>query len=323
MFHRSMPTPIKSHQRPSHPMIAAHRGRSVAAATRALALAALLVVLATALGLSALAATQRGLDASSAIQAATGVGGAIVALRAALWSLVAALVSAADGTSRFAQRAEAALRERAPLLARRLLIGAAGASLVLAPLPASAVVWSPDGAATAVADAPAAVNSQERAAAGAAQEAAGSAQEAAAAPASATHASAHPLAWPTPAARPEPTSARTPPQKRVQREARVPARAAAQSPTFPHASTEATSRTTGTRATVGPGDTLWGLTAAALPHASDADLVAAWPELHALNRDVIGADPHLLTPGSRLEIPAARHDGRAFDTSTTTRPESR
>ncbi|MGP7959903.1 LysM peptidoglycan-binding domain-containing protein [Sanguibacter sp. A247] len=299
-----MPPPIESPQRPSTPSETDHRGRSVGAAVRALVLAVVLLGLAAGLALSAFSAAQRGLDASTAVQTAAGAAGAIVAFRASLWSLVAALVSAADGTSRCAQRAEAALRERAPLLARRLLIGAAGASLVLAPLPASAVAWSSDGTASGAAAA-------EAAAAGA------PGSEAAASAASA----AQLLAWPSQAApttsatesapslTPTQTTARTP------RPARTAAPAAARTETAPRAS--------GTRVTVHAGDTLWGLAAAALPHASQADLVAAWPELHEHNRKAIGSNPHLLMPGTRIEIPAATDDGRTFNTSDTTRPEHR
>lgn len=55
------------------------------------------------------------------------------------------------------------------------------------------------------------------------------------------------------------------------------------------------------------GDTLWSLAAARLgPGATDLEIARAWPRWHAANTDVIGADPHHLLPGTRLEPP--QHD---------------
>lgn len=60
----------------------------------------------------------------------------------------------------------------------------------------------------------------------------------------------------------------------------------------------------GTELTVRPGDTLWSLSAARLgPFASDVDIALDWPRLYQANRDVIGANPHLLRPGQILRIP--------------------
>lgn len=54
------------------------------------------------------------------------------------------------------------------------------------------------------------------------------------------------------------------------------------------------------------GDTLWDLAAAALPPpASEAGIARAWPRWHAVNRAVIGTDPHLLHPGQVLHAPPA------------------
>ncbi|WP_051533131.1 LysM peptidoglycan-binding domain-containing protein [Arthrobacter sp. 9MFCol3.1] len=56
--------------------------------------------------------------------------------------------------------------------------------------------------------------------------------------------------------------------------------------------------------TVRSGDSLWSIAAAALgPLASDADIARVWPRLYAGNRNVIGADPHLLRPGQVLVLP--------------------
>jgi resuscitation-promoting factor RpfA len=53
------------------------------------------------------------------------------------------------------------------------------------------------------------------------------------------------------------------------------------------------------------GDTLWAIAARHLPDgAGDAAIAAAWPAWFAFNRDRIGADPHLLHPGTRLRVPA-------------------
>ena len=60
----------------------------------------------------------------------------------------------------------------------------------------------------------------------------------------------------------------------------------------------------GTEVTVRPGDSLWSLSAARLgPFASDVDIALDWPRLYQANRDIIGANPHLLRPGQILRIP--------------------
>jgi len=60
---------------------------------------------------------------------------------------------------------------------------------------------------------------------------------------------------------------------------------------------------------VRPGDTLWDLAEADLQGRTgaapaDAQVAAAWPRWWAANRDAVGADPHLLHPGTRLTPPA-------------------
>ncbi len=58
--------------------------------------------------------------------------------------------------------------------------------------------------------------------------------------------------------------------------------------------------------TVRAGDSLWLITARRLgPRASAAEIAAQWPRWYAANRDVIGADPALLTPGQVLRAPPA------------------
>jgi hypothetical protein len=56
------------------------------------------------------------------------------------------------------------------------------------------------------------------------------------------------------------------------------------------------------------GDTLWGIAAAHLPASSTTDDVdRAWRALYADNRSQIGADPDLITPGTRLRLPPTPH----------------
>lgn len=61
---------------------------------------------------------------------------------------------------------------------------------------------------------------------------------------------------------------------------------------------------TGATVTVRPGDSLWSIAARQLPPgASDAAVARTSALLHRLNRDVIGADPDLIHPGQRLQLP--------------------
>jgi nucleoid-associated protein YgaU len=49
---------------------------------------------------------------------------------------------------------------------------------------------------------------------------------------------------------------------------------------------------------VSPGDTLWDIAARRLGAGS------SWPAIYALNRDVIGPDPGVISPGQRLVLPS-------------------
>ena len=61
---------------------------------------------------------------------------------------------------------------------------------------------------------------------------------------------------------------------------------------------------------VRPGDTLWDIAAGELPpESTDADRADAWRRWYAENRSVIGADPDLLLPGTRLHPPSAHREG--------------
>ena len=56
-----------------------------------------------------------------------------------------------------------------------------------------------------------------------------------------------------------------------------------------------------------PGDTLWDVAAAHLPRGgrSAARIDRYWRWIHAANRGVLGDDPHLIHPGTRLVLPPA------------------
>ncbi len=66
---------------------------------------------------------------------------------------------------------------------------------------------------------------------------------------------------------------------------------------------------------VAPGDCLWTIARDHLPRgASDGDVAAAWPRWWRDNRVVIGPDPGLIHPGTRLVVPLRF---RSTGTSTT------
>lgn len=55
--------------------------------------------------------------------------------------------------------------------------------------------------------------------------------------------------------------------------------------------------------TVQPGECLWHIAAAELGTTDEAAVAAAWPRWHALNAEIIGADPSLIHPGQVLLVP--------------------
>lgn len=62
--------------------------------------------------------------------------------------------------------------------------------------------------------------------------------------------------------------------------------------------------TTAGEVTVRPGDTLWDLAAATLPHsATETEIDRRWRQIYQHNRSAIGADPDLIRPGQRLALP--------------------
>lgn len=58
-------------------------------------------------------------------------------------------------------------------------------------------------------------------------------------------------------------------------------------------------------ALVGPGDSLWSITSELLAHPTRRRVASAWPRLYAANRAVLGSDPDLIRPGTRLAVPAS------------------
>ncbi len=62
----------------------------------------------------------------------------------------------------------------------------------------------------------------------------------------------------------------------------------------------------GAEVVVRRGDTLWAIARERLgAGASDVEVAREWPRWYAANRDVIGDDPDLVLPGTRLRVPAA------------------
>ena len=61
-----------------------------------------------------------------------------------------------------------------------------------------------------------------------------------------------------------------------------------------------------------PGDTLWDVAAAHLPRGSRSPgrIDRYWRRIHAANRGVLGDDPHLIHPGTRLVLPPADASAR-------------
>jgi len=64
--------------------------------------------------------------------------------------------------------------------------------------------------------------------------------------------------------------------------------------------------------TVEPGDTLWDIAATHLQPTkrSPARVQRYWQQIYRANRPAIGADPDLIHPGTRLDVPSFRSEGR-------------
>jgi hypothetical protein len=103
-----------------------------------------------------------------------------------------------------------------------------------------------------------------------------------------------------------PTTARTP-------QVPLPSWASGQRPSKQPSAEPAAPAVGKTTHTVRPGDTLWDIAAAHLPAGAsrtNATIDAYWRQIWHANRAVVGADPNLIFPGARLEIPAYHPDPR-------------
>ncbi|MEO7260559.1 MAG: LysM domain-containing protein [Jatrophihabitantaceae bacterium] len=172
-----------------------------------------------------------------------------------------------------------------PAVLRRVVVAAAGTSILISPVtacaePAASGASAPTG------------NSVGPAPAGALRlpmDLPGSKLDSSTAPPSAAPPSAMPpLGWPTdpavPATGPGHTAAAPKP--------------AASKPANPRP------QESGDRVSVRPGDSLWSIAARRLGAAPTATRIQAeWPRWYAVNRQLIGADPDLLRPGASLLAP--------------------
>jgi hypothetical protein len=196
---------------------------------------------------------------------------------AAIWlafGLLAAATSVLPGRT---GRLGAAFSHRVmPAALRRVVIWAAGVSLVLSPASAVAEgIASPSASATVTATAPSVGWPID--------------QNAAPSMVSGTPQSGPTINWPSITPPPSTTAPRTgaPPPSTIQ-----PPR---------HAATAAEADVT-----VRPGDSLWLIAAHRLgPNISDERTAAEWPRWYAVNRAAIGDNADLLMPGQHLSAPAA------------------
>lgn len=227
-------------------------------------------------------ALARDVAAPRAWSGRVGVDGVAVELSAAalwcvaLWiaiGLLAASVARLPGV--LGELARCTAEGMLPAALVRVLAGAAGLSVVLAPVVAGA---SPPEPATVLAAASAAP------------------QPAAPQPA------ARPIpavGWPTDDA-PVPTLA-------VPRPSTPPNAVGTPAPTRPQRPAPASP--SGPTVTVAPGDSLWLIAARRLgPNAGPAEVADAWPRWYAANASVIGPDPSLIRPGQVLHPPTPPHD---------------
>lgn len=250
--------------------------------------------------------------------------GALLCLRFALVWMLAAAVLAAGPTGRTGTALLAALRVLAPRLARRLTTGAALATAATAltfgpalAAPAS-VLLEDDG----VHDAPMQQTAQMLPVDAPVPSDGGGEEEDATAPASPP-----PLGWgetaspaPTPEteqdeeasdddAAPEEQTSTAEDNSSGDDAAHSAAPAAADTASDTKTDTDTSTETdtvTERTITVHTGDSLWSISRDLLGQgaATDPEIAAAWPLLHAANQDRIGADPDLLHPGLELVVPA-------------------
>jgi len=195
----------------------------------------------------------------------------------ALWVAVSLVVTAGSLLpGRLGAFAHAVACRLTPAALRRVVVSAAGVSVLLAPATALAAPTAPPAPASAPAAMPAV----------------GWPTGPGSAP------TAHPTA---PTARPTAPTARTPaPTARTTAPAaRTPAPRTPSTPQHRPAPQPATGRLT-----VRPGDSLWTIAARRLGgRPAAARIQREWPRWFAANRQLIGADPGLILPGTRLVVP--------------------
>lgn len=224
-----------------------------------------------------------------------GIGILLCLYLTAVWGL-ASLILLAGPASRTGTALLSALRPLAPRLAQRLTTGAAIATtataLVLTPALAAEIVSTSE---SFPATAPSAQTSQLFSTDGPANDPA----HESAAPVAAEHpgsddaaAPLPPLGWGEGASEASEDSSTS---------------AVPGTPIEPHAEEGTAAPSDPDTIMVLHGDSLWSITDDLLgPGPSEpTEITAAWPLLHEANRELIGQDPDLLSPGQQLTVPAA------------------
>jgi hypothetical protein len=232
---------------------------------------------------SRLSAPRAWVDRAGADAAAITVASALLWC-AAIWLAFGLLAAATSVLPGRIGRLGATVSHRVmPAALRRVVIGAAGVSLVLSPASAVAEgIASPSASATVTATTPAVGWPID--------------QNAAPSPAPGTQQSGPTINWPSITPPPSGTAPRT---------------SAPRPPSAPPLSTTQPPRhaapTAGADVTVRPGDSLWLIAAHRLgpKNVSDDRIAAEWPRWYSANHGAIGNNPDLLMPGQHLSAPAA------------------
>jgi hypothetical protein len=81
-----------------------------------------------------------------------------------------------------------------------------------------------------------------------------------------------------------------------------------QLPDLPLSQARQSVRSTAHTVVVRPGDSLWSLSEAMAPDASQSQIASRVARLYSENRMVIGTDPDLIQPGTILTVPGGDHD---------------
>lgn len=225
----------------------------------------------------------------------------------AAWVTVGLLVTLAGSMNHRAAPVAARLgAAMLPAVLQRLVIGAAGVSIVLAP--AQAFAATP---AAAPSPSPTATGSTATASTATGSIATASTATGSIAPAWPSDDGPPPRSTPAPPVTPSPVVVPTRPRPAVVAPSppASPARGAVQ-PKAPAASpapaVPAVTPVVAEVVTVQPGDSLWLIAARRLgPGATDKQIAQSWPRWYAANRSMVGADPALLKPGTQLSAPSA------------------